>query len=103
MNGQNYIQIVTETITRAFESQKETLNALSDIIAKTIEAGGCEIDGCETPPGQCHIHHPTRWADGGETNRDGIMCCPWHHHRAHDQRYTLTRLPTGKYTFHRRT
>ena len=31
------------------------------------------------------------------------MICPWHHARAHDQRYDLTRLPTGKYTFHRRT
>ena len=42
-----------------------------------------------------HMHHPTRWADGGQTNSDGIMICPPHHARAHDQRYQMTRLPTG--------
>jgi hypothetical protein len=72
-------------------------------IAKTIETGGCEAEGCDMPPGMCQLHHPTRWADGGETNRDGIMICPSHHSRAHDSRYTMTRLSTGKIAFHRRT
>jgi hypothetical protein len=72
-------------------------------IAKGVEVGGCQAEGCDEPPGRCHLHHPTRWADGGGTNRDGIMICPWHHARAHDQRYQMTRLPTGSYTFHRRT
>ena len=71
-------------------------------IAKTIEAGGCQIQGCDEPPGRTHLHHPTRWADGGRTDRDGIMICPWHHTRAHDTRYQMTRLPTGTYTFNRR-
>ena len=31
------------------------------------------------------------------------MICPPHHTRAHDQTYNMTKLPTGKYTFHRRT
>ena len=65
--------------------------------------GGCEIEGCDYPPGMTHLHHPKRWVDGGQTNRDAIMICPPHHHRAHDERYTLTQLPTGKYGFHRRT
>ena len=73
-------------------------------IAKTIEAGGCEIDGCDAPPGMTHMHHLIRWVDGGTTNRATmIMICPCHHARAHDQRYHLTKLPTGKYSFHRRT
>jgi hypothetical protein len=72
-------------------------------IAKATEAGGCQIDGCDEPPGRTHPHHPVRWVDGGGTNRDGIMICPWHHSKAHDQRYDLKKLPTGKYTFHRRT
>jgi hypothetical protein len=72
-------------------------------IAKAIEVGGCEIDGCDEPPGRTHMHHPVRWVDGGGTNRDGIMICPWHHARAHDRRYEVKKLPTGKYTFHRRT
>jgi hypothetical protein len=49
------------------------------------------------------MHHPTRWTDGGHTGRDGIMICPHHHARAHDARYDMVRLSTGKYSFHRRT
>jgi hypothetical protein len=69
---------------------------------KTIETGGCEVEGCDWPPGMTHMHHPTRWADGGETNRDGIMICPPHHARAHDSRYSMAKQPNGKYGFHRR-
>ncbi|MDX6371590.1 MAG: hypothetical protein QOD98_578, partial [Nocardioidaceae bacterium] len=83
--------------------RKKRFHSGAQRIAKTIEAGGCEVDGCEEPPGRSHLHHPKRWADGGHTNRDGIMICPCHHTRAHDTRYTMTRLPTGKYSFHRRT
>jgi hypothetical protein len=72
-------------------------------IKATIEQRGCAVEGCDWPPGMTHMHHPVRWADGGETNSDGIMICPPHHARAHDQRYDMTRLLTGKYTFHRRT
>jgi hypothetical protein len=73
-------------------------------IAKTIQARGCEVDGCDWPPGMTHTHHKKRWADGGTTNlADLISLCPGHHARAHDQRYTMKQLPTGKYTFHRRT
>jgi hypothetical protein len=31
------------------------------------------------------------------------MICPPHHTTAHDPRYQMTQLPTGKYTFNRRT
>jgi hypothetical protein len=31
------------------------------------------------------------------------MLCPGHHTRAHDPAYTMTKLPIGRYTFHRRT
>jgi hypothetical protein len=51
-----------------------------------------------------HTHHKKRWVDGGTTNlADLIMICPGHHARAHDHRYEMKQLPTGKYTFHRRT
>ena len=62
--------------------------------------GRCAVDGCDQPGS--HMHHPERWADGGETNGDGIPLCPGHHGRAHDTRYAMTRLPTGTFTFHRR-
>jgi hypothetical protein len=29
--------------------------------------------------------------------------CPPHHARAHDTRYEMTKLPTGRYSFDRRT
>ncbi|WP_084151700.1 HNH endonuclease signature motif containing protein [Nocardioides halotolerans] len=84
--------------------RKQRFASEAQRIAKTIEARGCEIDGCDWPPGMTHTHHRTRWADGGKTNlRDLISLCPHHHARAHDPRYHLDQLPTGKYTFHRRT
>ena len=27
-------------------------------IAKTLEHGGCTAEGCDWPPGLCHLHHP---------------------------------------------
>ena len=84
--------------------RKNRFGSEAQRILKTIEQGGCEAEGCVAPPGTCHLHHNRRWADGGQTNSDDlIMICPWHHSRAHDQRYDMTALPTGKYTFHRRT
>ena len=83
--------------------RKRRFHTEAQRIAKTIEAGGCEVEGCDWPPGMCHLHHPIRWVDGGRTDRDGIMICPAHHARAHDTRYDFTQLPTGKYGFNRRT
>jgi hypothetical protein len=83
--------------------RKRRFHTEAQRIAKTIEVGGCEIEGCDCPPGLCHLHHPIRWVDGGQTNRDGIMICPCHHARAHDSGYEMTRLPSGKYGFTRRT
>jgi hypothetical protein len=72
-------------------------------IKATIEHRGCAIEGCDYPPGMCHMHHPTAWSNGGGTNSDGILICPQHHTRAHHPAYTMTKVPTGKYGFHRRT
>jgi hypothetical protein len=84
--------------------RKERFATQPQRIAKTIQARGCEIEGCDWPPGMTHLHHLTRWIDGGQTNLDDlIMICPPHHSRAHDTRYTMTRQTTGKYGFHRRT
>ncbi len=79
---------------RRFHSSPQRLKA-------RIEHRGCAVDGCDRRG--IHMHHPTRWADGGTTDSDGIPLCPWHHHRAHDSRYRMTRLSTGTFTFHRRT
>ena len=39
--------------------RKKRFHTEAQRIAKTIEAGGCEIEGCDWPPGQCHLHHPS--------------------------------------------
>jgi hypothetical protein len=73
-------------------------------IAKTIEARGCEIDGCDSPPSRAEMHHPDAWSKGGRTDlANATLICPPHHRTAHDPRFTMRRLPTGKYSFHRRT
>lgn len=73
-------------------------------IALGIEQGGCTADGCDWPPGMCHVHHGVPWSRGGPTDlKNGRLLCPRHHARAHDTTYTLTELPGGKVRFHRRT
>ena len=65
----------------------------------------CRAEGCDIPAPWCEAHHATQpWTRGGNTNlTDGLLLCSWHHHRAHDHRYRTQRLPTGEFTFHRRT
>ena len=72
-------------------------------IAKTLEQGGCTAEGCDWPPGLCHLHHPIPWSRGGGTDNDGLLLCPRHHARAHDPTFTMTKLPGGKVAFTRRT
>jgi hypothetical protein len=64
----------------------------------------CRAAGCDIPAAWCEAHHTKPWATGGPTSvEDGVLLCSFHHHRAHDQRYDLTTLPTGDIRFHRRT
>jgi hypothetical protein len=65
----------------------------------------CRAERCTVPAAWCEAHHGGRpWAHGGRTDlADGVLLCPWHHHRAHDPRYDTRRLPDGDYRFHRRT
>ena len=73
-------------------------------ITMAVRDGGCTAAGCETPPGLCHAHHDTPWSQGGGTSVDnGRLLCPHHHRRVHDPRFEVTRLPSGKVSFHRRT
>ncbi|HEY0948935.1 HNH endonuclease signature motif containing protein [Nocardioides sp.] len=64
----------------------------------------CTAEGCDWPPGMCHIHHDPAWASGGPTDVEhGRLLCPRHHARAHDPTYAMTKLPGGKVAFTRRT
>jgi hypothetical protein len=52
----------------------------------------------------CDAHHFAKpWAKGGKTDvKDGKLFCPWHHTRAHDERYLVSELPNGDVRFTRR-
>jgi hypothetical protein len=64
----------------------------------------CRGEGCTMPAAMCEAHHLTPWSHGGKTNlADGVLFCSHHHHRAHDARYEMTKLPNGDFRFHRRT
>jgi hypothetical protein len=84
--------------------RKRRLHSESMRIAMGVRDGGCSAVGCEAPPGHCHAHHDTPWSAGGPTNvTTGRLLCPHHHRRIHDPRFEVTRLPSGKVRFHRRT
>ncbi|KRF36810.1 HNH endonuclease signature motif containing protein [Nocardioides sp. Soil805] len=71
--------------------------------AMGIRDGGCRAEGCDIPAAWCEAHHLIPWSKGGKTDLDdGLLLCSHHHHRAHDDRYLLDRLPNGDLRFHRR-
>ena len=64
----------------------------------------CRAEGCTIPASWCEAHHLQPWTSGGKTDLDtGVLFCSWHHHRAHDNTYDMTKLPNGDYRFHKRT
>ena len=73
-------------------------------LAMGLRDQGCTAEGCTKPAWLAEAHHKIPWSRGGHTDlQDGVLLCPWHHHRAHDPRYTVEYLPTGTTRFHRRT
>ncbi len=73
-------------------------------IALTIEQQGCTAEGCDTPPAMAHAHHHQPWSAGGDTSvKNGRLLCGYHHARAHDTSYAMTKLLGGEVRFHRRT
>src|SRR6476661_6172410 len=73
--------------------RKRRLHTEAMRIAMGVRDGGCTAEDCETPPGRCHAHHDTPWAEGGSTSVEtGRLLCPHHHRRIHDPRFTTTRL-----------
>jgi Domain of unknown function (DUF222)/HNH endonuclease len=41
----------------------------------------CTFPACTRPPVMCQAHHPTHWADGGQTTLDNLALLCGHHHR----------------------
>jgi len=38
--------------------RKRRFHSEAQRIARTIEVGGCEVEGCDWPPGMCHLGFP---------------------------------------------
>jgi hypothetical protein len=52
--------------------------------------GGCAWTGCTHPPSFTEAHHIEWWSAGGRTDLDnGILLCPFHHHRIHDDHWNI--------------
>ena len=73
-------------------------------VAIALRDQTCTAQGCDWPPGLCHVHHNQPWTTGGPTSvTDGRLLCPKHHARAHDPHYQTTQLAGGKVAFTQRT
>jgi hypothetical protein len=84
--------------------RKTRFGTTAQRIALAIEQRGCTAEGCDAPPGMCHVHHDDPWSAGGNTDlKDLRLLCPRHHARARDPTDTMTKFPEGKVRFHRRT
>lgn len=84
--------------------RRSRLHSRPQRLAMAIEQGGrCAVERCERPATWSDAHHLDSWShDGHTTTRDGVLICPRHHTLAHDDRFSITRLGTGKLRFHRR-
>jgi hypothetical protein len=65
----------------------------------------CRAQDCDIPAAWCEAHHAKKpWSQGGRTDlKDGLLLCPFHHHRAHDPAWRSDRMPDGRIRFNRRT
>ena len=58
---------------------------------------GCTFPGCDRPPGRTSAHHLIHWIHGGATDITNMtLLCTFHHHRVHEGRFGLERLPNGE-------
>ena len=84
--------------------RRKRFHSQAQRIAATLnQAGTCIVEGCDATAGLAQMHHPTAWAAGGGTDRDGMLICAPHHTRIHDARYRYTQAPGGRIAFTRRT
>ena len=59
----------------------------------------CAIPGCEVRFDHCKPHHVHYWEHGGPTDLNNLVpLCSRHHHRVHDDGWTLTLLPDRNLT-----
>ena len=72
-------------------------------LAMGVRDGRCRARGCTIPAAWTEAHHRDHWCHGGNTDvDDGVLLCPWHHHRAHDPAFDTEYLLSGDVRFRRR-
>ncbi len=71
-------------------------------VAIAIRDRTCTAEGCDWPPGMCHVHHNDPWSQGGATSvTKGRLLCPRHHAMAHQKKYTMMTTKNGRVIFSR--
>lgn len=73
--------------------------------ALAVQHRECQAEACTIPATWCEAHHAgDPWSRGGKTDlAEAKLLCSWHHHRAHDEAYSVKHLPNGDVRFHKRT
>lgn len=73
--------------------------------ALAIRDRRCRAEDCQIPAAWCEAHHARDpWSTGGRTDlADGLLLCSFHHHRAHDEVWTTSRMSNGDLRYARRT
>lgn len=83
--------------------REQRLHPKHQRVAIAARDGCCVIEGCDMPAAFSEFHHLTAWEDGGNTSvEDGIMVCPYHHHRIHDPTWRLQATGDHRYRLRRR-
>lgn len=83
--------------------REQRLHTKPQRVAIAARDGCCVIEGCDMPAAFSEFHHLTAWEEGGGTSvEDGIMVCPYHHHRIHDPKWQLQVIGDHRYRLRRR-
>jgi len=83
--------------------RESRLHTKAQRLALSARWDSCAAEGCERPFAWTEIHHPTSWAAGGRADlANALPLCGWHHRRAHDHHFVLSRLASGEVRFRRR-
>ena len=83
--------------------RERRLHSTAQRRALSVRHETCAAEGCERPFAWCDVHHPHAWSPAVPTDLDNaVPLCGFHHRRAHDPRFDLTRLPSGEVRYHRR-
>jgi hypothetical protein len=60
----------------------------------------CPVPFCDRPSAWADGHHLKAWPEGPTTVANGVLPCEAHHLWLHEGRWTLERLPDGRYVLH---